>query len=196
MNRSDRLSSIAGPNLAFRLIRPGDADYVFGLRTDPDYNLYLSKVQGTVEDQRRWIERYVAREADGGELYYVIERRDGRPCGVVRLYEIGPRDFTWGSWVLDASKPAKAALESAYLIYVIAFDRLGLAAARFEVRRDNVRTISFHEKFGAQITGSNGDSLQFVYPREQFQVDRARYLALLERGRSSLHPSQPLPSRG
>ncbi len=70
-------SRIEGPQLVLRLIQPEDAQYVFDLRTDLDYNRHLSEVRGTVEDQRRWIEDYKAREAELRELYYVIERSDG-----------------------------------------------------------------------------------------------------------------------
>ncbi len=182
MAKANTLSPVEGAALRLRLIQPEDAEYVFGLRSDPAYNLYLSEVTGTADDQRRWIQAYKARELAGSELYYIIERLDGRSCGVVRLYEIAAQTFTWGSWILDAGKPSKAALESAYLIYVIAFDRLRLSEARFDVRRDNVRTISFHQKFGATVCGSDDENLYFVYPSNTFQADRARFKAILERG--------------
>jgi RimJ/RimL family protein N-acetyltransferase len=88
------LSRIEGPNLALRLIQPADAAYVHGLRIDPAYNRHLSEVRGTAEDQRRWIEGYKAREAEGAEFYYIIERKDGTPCGVVRLYDLDADSFT------------------------------------------------------------------------------------------------------
>ena len=90
----------------------------------PADNVHLSKVTGTVGDQRRWIADYKAREAAGREFYYVIARSDGTRCGLVRLYDIGPDRFTWGSWILDHNKPPKAALESAVRIYDIGFGRL------------------------------------------------------------------------
>jgi hypothetical protein len=80
------IANVEGPNLILRLIQPGDADYVYGLRTDPTYNRHLSDVRGTAENQRHWIEAYKAREVSLGELYYVIERKDGTRCGLVRLY--------------------------------------------------------------------------------------------------------------
>lgn len=174
------LGRIEGQILVLRLITPEDADYVHALRTDPAYNRHLSQVRGTVEDQRRWIEAYKTREAEGRELYYVIERKDGTRCGVVRLYDIGLDSFTWGSWILDANKPKKAALESAYIIYLIAFDILGLARAVFDVRQENVRTLEFHRRFGATETDRTEADIYFTYPRERFEVDRLKYLAILE----------------
>ena len=81
-------SEMTGSRLRLRPVMPEDAAFIHGLRTDPAYNTHLSPVTGTVDDQRAWIEAYKVREAAGEEIYYVIERRDGVPCGVVRLYDI------------------------------------------------------------------------------------------------------------
>jgi RimJ/RimL family protein N-acetyltransferase len=171
---------VVGPNLVLRLIQPCDADYLHGLRTNPAYNTHLSQIRGSADHQRRWIEAYKTREAAGDQLYYVIERRDGARCGVVRLYDIGADRFTWGSWILDAGKPRKAALESAVLVYVIGFELLGLRKAVFEVRRDNANTLAFHERFRATRTREDPQDIFFEYPRSQFETDKPAYMALLE----------------
>ena len=107
------IARVEGPNLILRLIKPDDAAYVHSLRTNPLYNSHLSKVTGNVQDQRAWIEGYQARETARQEFYYVIERKDGMRCGLVRLYDFDVKSFSWGSWVLDENKTRKAALESA-----------------------------------------------------------------------------------
>lgn len=174
------LGAVAGPNLVLRLITPADAEYVYGLRTDPAYNTHLSEVRGSVADQQRWIEAYKAREADLRELYYVIERRDGVRCGLVRLYDITADSFTWGSWILDSNKPFKAALESAVLIYVIGFEVFGIPKAVFEVRRANTHTISFHQRFNATQTHETELDIFFEFTSGQFAEDKPRYMAILE----------------
>ncbi len=180
MHRKVSLSRVAGPGLVLRLIEPEDAEYVHGLRVNPAYNQHLSQVRGTADDQRRWILDYKVREAAGEELYYIVERGDGERCGTVRLYDIDGERFTWGSWILDHNKPRKAALESAYLVYEIAFDRLGLSRAVFEVRRDNENTLGFHLRFGATETHSDPQNTYFEYPREVFEADRPGYLSILQ----------------
>jgi RimJ/RimL family protein N-acetyltransferase len=169
-----------GPSLTLRLIQPEDADYVHRLRQDPRYNQYLSEVRGTAEDQRRWIDAYKTREASGIEFYYVIECQDGTPCGTVRLSEIKSESFTWGSWILDQNKPRMAALESALLSYCVAFDLIGAVQARFYARRDNARAIAFHRRFGATETHADAQDIFFVYPRTQFEADRAAHLATIK----------------
>jgi RimJ/RimL family protein N-acetyltransferase len=173
------LTRIEGPNLTLRLITTDDAAYVHGLRSDPLYNRHLSEVRGTVEDQREWIERYKVREASVSELYYVIERKDGQRCGLVRLYNIGIERFTWGSWILDKNKPRKAALESAVLVYTIAFELIGLRHAVFDVRKDNHNTLTFHRRFGAKETHEDDQDIYLKYSKEIFDADRDRYLSML-----------------
>ncbi len=173
------LSRVEGPNLILRLIEPEDAAYVHGLRTDPAYNLHLSEVGGAVETQRQWIEQYKAREAEGDELYYVIERKDGTRCGLVRLYDIEAGEFTWGSWILDENKPPKAALESAVLIYDIGLDRIQCERAVFDVRRYNTHTTAFHRRFGARQTGEDSENVYFDYTRARFDAGRPKFIELL-----------------
>lgn len=173
------LARVEGPNIALRLITPDDAAYVHDLRLNPAYNQHLSEVRGTAEDQRRWITDYKSREAEGREFYYVIERKDGQPCGVVRLYDLDADSFTWGSWILDATKPPKAALESAVLIYQVGFDLLGMKKAIFDVRRDNKTTLAFHRRFGATQTHQTESDIFFTYPRTRFHADRDSYMDIL-----------------
>jgi RimJ/RimL family protein N-acetyltransferase len=174
--------AVSGWRLRLRLIEPEDAAYVHGLRTDPRYNTHLSPVSGGIEDQRAWIEGYKARETEGRELYFVIERLDGIRCGLVRLYEITPDSFTWGSWILDENKPPRAALESAVLIYRLAFEQLDIPKAVFDVRRENQHTLTFHRRFGATETGADDLDVFFEYPREQYRRDVGRYDEILSEG--------------
>ncbi|UOK72798.1 GNAT family N-acetyltransferase [Ancylobacter polymorphus] len=176
----DILTRVEGPNLVLRLIRPADADYIFALRTDAAYNRHLSEVRGTAEDQRRWIESYKAREADLRELYYIIERRDGTPCGTVRLYDIRAEEFTWGSWILDHNKTRKAALESVVLSFGIGFERLGRPKALVDVRINNDRAVAIYRRLGMTEVRRDDQDIYLVYARGRFEADRAGYLAILE----------------
>ncbi|WP_116083531.1 GNAT family N-acetyltransferase [Tropicimonas sp. IMCC34011] len=178
MTRDDA-TRIEGPNLALRLIQPDDAAYVHDLRINPAYNQHLSEVRGTAEDQRAWIEAYKAREAAGGEFYYIIERHDGTRCGTVRLYNIEGDGFTWGSWILDENKPRKAALESAVLSFRIGFERLGLRCASIDVRTDNVHAEAFYRRFGMTESKRDACDIYFSLTSEIFRSLTAQYQASL-----------------
>lgn len=177
-NVSD-INKVQGPNLTLQLIMPDDAGYVRTLRTDPTYNRHLSAVHGTVEDQRQWIEEYKAREANGEELYYVIERKDGTRCGLVRLYDIGDDSFTWGSWILDANKPRKAALESALLSFGVGFCCLNLPKAFVDVRINNEKARAFYVRLGMKELRREGQDIFFAYDRETFEADQNKLLQII-----------------
>ncbi|MEP2758968.1 GNAT family N-acetyltransferase [Parvibaculum sp.] len=173
-------SSIEGRNLRLRLVESGDAAYLHRLRTDPAYNQYLSTVDGSIQDQQRWIEAYKDREALGGEFYFIIERRDGVPCGTVRLYEIADDRFTWGSWILDSNKLRNAALESALLSFGFGFHHLDLNVARIDVRADNYHAIAFYQRFGMTKIEQSTYEIEFEYTRPQYEEDKPVYLKVLE----------------
>ncbi|WP_050929921.1 GNAT family N-acetyltransferase [Aestuariivita boseongensis] len=180
-----KISEISGKNIRLRLVSEQDAAFIHALRTAPMYSRYLSPVTGSVEDQRKWIAAYKSREAAGAEYYYVIERLDGHPCGVVRLYELTDDSFTWGSWILNADKPSKAAFESAVLSFSIGFDALGLYRGILDVRRDNAKAIAFYRRFGMTETGSDADNLYFELTRERFAAKQPELNNALQEGSCS-----------
>lgn len=176
-----RPAPVNGLRLRLRPVELSDAAYIHGLRTDSALNAHLSAVTGTVADQRAWIADYLRREAAGHEVYFVIERRaDGQSCGVVRLYGIAADRFTWGSWILDAGKPPKAALESAILSMGFGFEVLSLEQAEIDVRCGNHHAIAFYRRFGATETGADGLNLYFTHQRARFLADRPRLWAALD----------------
>ncbi len=173
------LERIEGPGLNLRLVTPADAEFIYGLRVNPDFNAHLSQITGTAEDQRQWIERYKHREAEGCEYYYVIERRDGVRCGVVRLYDIQGDRFTWGSWILDSNKPPKAALESAVLSFGVGFELLGCQVALIDVRRENHPAQSFYRRFGMTEIDEDLENYYFELSARQFLDRRVGFLEIL-----------------
>ena len=174
-------SGVQGPgHLRMRLVTVDDAEYIYNLRMDPAYNTYLSAVSGGVDGQRRWIESYKAEEAAGLQYYFVMEAPQQQRCGLVRLYNFEDDAFTWGSWILDHNKPPKAALESAFLIYDIAFRHLNVQRAIFEVMLKNDHTLSFHRRYGARETCMDEINVYFEYTSEQFGTDRAHIISTLK----------------
>lgn len=173
------ITRVRGPNLTLRFIEPEDAEYVYGLRTDPTYNTHLTKVTGTAGDQRRWIEAYKERESKGEEFYYVIENEHGISCGLVRLYEIDAETFTWGSWILDKNKPSKAALESAVLSFGVGFEALQRTCANVDVRVENAHAAAFYRRLGMIEINRTERDIFFAYPRSRFLADKLRYLKLV-----------------
>ncbi|MBK9162182.1 MAG: GNAT family N-acetyltransferase [Nitrosomonadales bacterium] len=138
--------SIEGSIFRLRPIADADASLVVELRNNSELNRFLHASSDKVEDQLAWLAKYYQRE---GDYYFVIERcSDGAREGVIALYDIDPNKSAgeWGRWIL---KPGSlAAVESAFLIYRVAFDLLGLEGAYCRTVADNSKVVSFHDSCG------------------------------------------------
>jgi len=125
-----------------------------------------------VAEQKIWLEHYKQREQEGNEYYFIIERTDSTPIGTVRLYDFRPdiHSFCWGSWILNENKTATAAIESALLVYHVAFDLLAFTQSHFDVRLENQGVIKFHLKTGATETHRDEQDAFFVFKKENYQI--------------------------
>lgn len=162
-------------SIYFRLVEETDAEFIISLRSDEKYNRHLSFVDDDVEKQKEWIRNYKKKEKEEQEFYFIIHRiSDSLPIGTVRLYDfIGSRDsFCWGSWILNENKTKYSALESALLIYDYAFFEKGFKRCHMDIRKENLKVIDFHKRFGVKIIGETElDLLGHYYP-EDYQLIR------------------------
>jgi RimJ/RimL family protein N-acetyltransferase len=159
--------SLEGPAFRLRPINDNDADLVIGLRSNPELNRYLHSGPCNLEDQNAWMDQYYKR---AGDYYFVIERRiNGMPEGLIALYEIDSETKIgeWGRWIL---KPGSlAAIESAFLIYCMAFERLGLNIIYCRTVGENIKVVSFHDSCG--ISGCR-------FLPQHFEINCHRYDAI------------------
>ncbi len=138
--------SLDGHAFRLRPICDDDADLVVKLRSNPELNRYLHASSNRVEDQLDWFKSYYTR---AGDYYFVIERRqDNNPEGVISLYDVDEqrRAGEWGRWIIRPG--SLAALESAWLMYRIAFEQLGLKTVYCRTIACNRKTVSFHDSCG------------------------------------------------
>lgn len=139
---------------AYRLrpIAEEDAELVVSLRSDARLGRYLHQGADDVSSQREWFARYFERP---GDYYFVVERLGGGvPEGVISLYDVDDTERTgeWGRWILRHG--SLAAVESAYLVYRIAFDVLGLDSVFCRTVAENEKVVSFHDSCGLKTRRS------------------------------------------
>ncbi len=167
-------------HVRLRPARPEDAAFVFSLRTDPTRNAFISKVDDKLESQRNWLLAYVEREKAGLEYYFIVESLEGEDLGTVRIYDLGPNDFEWGSWVMKPGAPPQASVESALGIYEFGFGPLGKSSCRFEVFRKNESVVAFKRRFGAEVLDDDGTTVRFRLTAADYQKDgRQRFARFL-----------------
>lgn len=181
-------SPLRSTSIVFVPAREEHSEFIFGLRHDAVINRFLSAPPKTVDEQRAYISSYRSKESKGSEFYFVIEDHAALRCGTVRVYDIRPHDkpnsFSWGSWILTNDKPRYAAVESALLIYELGFDRMQCTASHFEVMKENVKVVQFHQRFGAEIVGESEESFSMSLTAERFQDVKPQLLKLITRAES------------
>lgn len=164
--------------IKLRLAECADAEFINDLRVSEKYNKHLSKVSGDVEQQREWLSSYKIRENEGREYYFIILRKsDSLRIGTVRLYDFldDKKSFCWGSWILNEDKTNSSAIESALLVYKIAFEELGFERSHFDVRKDNLKVVDFHLKLGASMVNESELDYFFIYEKEVFNKFSVKY---------------------
>jgi RimJ/RimL family protein N-acetyltransferase len=169
---------LIGHAFALRPIELDDARLIVELRGDAERTRFLHPVPLDVAMQAEYLERYFERE---GDYYFVVERIGGAakgPEGLVSIYNLEPdaARAEWGRWILrDGSL---AAVESAWLIYRVAFECLGLNEVYCLTLSESLEVLSFHDRAGLarmrhlegviEIGGRPRDAIEHVLTREQW----------------------------
>lgn len=167
----------------FRLVGESDAAFIHSLRTSEVYNKYLSHVDDDITKQQQWIKNYKLREQAGEEFYFIIQRNDNQlPIGTVRIYDFikSENSFCWGSWILNEDKTKYAALECAIMIYDFAFFELGYNRCHMDIRKDNLKVIDFHKRFGVRIISESDIDYFGHYFKEDYLNYRSQIVQFLE----------------
>ncbi|MDC0864841.1 GNAT family N-acetyltransferase [Rickettsiaceae bacterium] len=169
---------ILGQNIDLRNVEISDAEFILSLRLDPDLNRHLSEVEDDISKQRDWIEK--SRQNDL-EWYFIVQNKDTKPVGTIRIYNIKGDTFCWGSWIIVSSARKYASFESAYLLYKFAFEELGFAKTTFDVRKENLIAINFHKNLGSTFIKEDDLDIYMMYTRDTFEKMKNQYIEKIER---------------
>jgi len=169
---------IYGKNIDLRPVEIDDAEFILSLRIDPKLNQYLSPVENDLEKQREWIKNYRLYSRD---LYYIIQNKEQKSVGTIRIYNIQGNVFCWGSWIVVFEARKYASFESAFLLYRYAFLGLGLNKTDFDIRKDNKITLNFHHKFGAKIFGETNLDYLMTYNKITFIEKQIEYQSIIQK---------------
>ena len=170
---------IYGKNINLRSVREIDAKFIFSMRKDKRKTKHLSAIGGTVNSQREWIKDYIPRENKQKEFYFIIEAKNNEKLGLVRMYDFQEDSFCWGSWLIKDNAPKTTAIESALQIYEFGFNNLHFNQSHFDVRKDNIRVVAFHKRFGAKIVNKDQLDYFFNFSKKQYAIIKKKYARYL-----------------
>ena len=166
---------IYGKNINMRTVEIEDAEFIYNMRQNQNKTKYLSKVTGTVESQKEWIKNYKQREDKQKEFYFLIESKNSEKLGLVRMYDFNNDSFCWGSWLIKENAPKTTAIESALQIYEFGFYKLGFERSHFDVRKENNKVVSFHQRFGAKIIDEDSLDYFFNFEKSDYEIIKQKY---------------------
>jgi RimJ/RimL family protein N-acetyltransferase len=182
--------TVSGHAFAIRPVQPADAGLIVRLRSDQERTRHLHPIALEESAQREYIARYLDRDDD---YYFVIERIGAGGEGLIGLYDVDlrARRAEWGRWIL--SPRSLGAVESAWLIYRVGFELLGLDEIYCRTLAENESVLSFHDRCGlvrrrrieggATLDGEQHDLIEHVlttagWPETSRQLeDRATRVA-------------------
>ena len=133
---------VDGINYRLRPVRLTDAEFIINVRLeDLERNCFINKISSDIGLQEQWITNYLSRDDD---YYFVVENLlDGKPEGLISVYDINDGRGEWGRWVIK--KSSLAAIESVDLLFKVAFEYIGLSEVYCRTIEDNHAVVSFHD---------------------------------------------------
>ena len=167
---------VKGRNINLREVELSDSEFILSLRVNPHKNKYLSITENNLNQQKNYINAYKKSIKD---YYFIICKLCGLPVRTIRIYDIRNDSFCWGSWILSDDAHPQFALESALLLYDFAFYSLHYKFSHFDVRKENINVINFHQKFGAEISHEDELNIYFKYSLESYLKARQKYKRFL-----------------
>lgn len=136
---------LEGLQVRLRTVQMEDAEFTYNIRQDREKTRYLHPVNGTLEDQKRWLRQQRKRE---GDYFFIVETKQRVPLGTIALYnicgdegEVG-RNLLYGNYLQN--------VETAILIRDFAFYILKLNRLIVTVHEDNIHVQGFEKKLGAK----------------------------------------------
>lgn len=134
-----------GYGYRLRPINQKDAFFIIEARLeDRERNRFIHTIPSDISEQEKWLESYFERE---GDYYFVIENRFTRqPEGLIAFYNEQDGRAEWGRWVVK--KGSLAAVESVWLLYKIAFEKVNLQELYCRTIKENIEVVSFHTAIG------------------------------------------------
>ena len=154
---------IDGLTYLLRPITIDDAQTILNIRLeDAERNQYIHPVKNDLKLEKKWLEDYFERKGD--YFFAIVNKFTDETEGLIAIYDEDDRRAEWGRWTIK--KGSLAATESVYLLYEIAFSKIGLKELYCRTISENSPVVEFHN--------SSGLKLRTVY-KDLVELDGKKY---------------------
>mgnify|MGYP003392389873 CR=1 FL=1 len=159
---------IEGKYVNLRSVNIEDADYTLSLRQDPELTKYLPKLDISLAQQKKWIEK---QRSKPGDYYFIIQDKEGANIGVIGVYDVQGCQCETGRIAVKNGNSFQS-LEAQLLTFDFAFDVLNLSKTVNYVYADNVHAIRLSQMFGAEVTNKFKDETGMIRVDHVISVER------------------------
>jgi len=167
----------------FRLVEIEDAEFIVSLRNDEKLSRHINATSAQIEDQINWLKEYKIREERGRDFYIICLKEDRTTkLGLNRIYDITADYFEFGSWVYSPEADSNTSILGDLFVKSLAFEKLHLKICNLQVRKKNRRVLWYTKSFNPIMVGEDELSYYFELNHDNFSMQRAKLLKLLNIG--------------
>ena len=173
---------IRGLTVYMRSTTPEEAEATYNMRRDKEKTKYMHQVNGTVEDQRAYLER---QQDKPGDYLFTVYDLDGNIIGMRGIYNVTNDSAESGRTI--GYGDAFQNMEALILGIDFAFDILGVEKVYMDAAVDNQSVRGIQIQLGAkEYKRSKLDGLEYEYvfsvlSKEDYIESRKKIMALIER---------------
>lgn len=169
----------------FRLVEPGDAEFIHSLRTHPILSRFVNPTEGGMVEQERWIINYKKREALGAEFYIIsTDPLTGSKQGVNRIYDLKDNSFELGSWLYLPGNDISKSILGDIFSKELGYTTLDFDYCTFNVRKANKSVVRYHKSYLPEDIGEDDINLYFRLSSGNFYFHKNKFLNLCGYGQS------------
>ncbi len=173
---------VEGIGVNLRPVEEADAEFTYRLRQDKARTRYVHSIDGTVEDQRKWISNQRKRE---GDYFFIVEDKMGTPLGTVGYYDLEGKNGEMGRMVVNGSFAQNC--DAILQLRRFAFEIIGADYVRCSAVNGNKAVLAQLKRLGAVQTGSYVDEkegfeiLVFRVDRDVYEAKKDKNLKLVKK---------------
>ncbi|MBR3043372.1 MAG: GNAT family N-acetyltransferase [Oscillospiraceae bacterium] len=136
---------ITGLTVKLRSVAESDAEVTYAMRADAEKVKYMHQVNGTAEDQRRYI---AAQRKKPGDYLFLVTDLNGNPIGMRGIYDVTETSAESGRTI--GYGDAFQNMEALLLGIDFAFDVLGVETVYMDAAADNSSVRGIQVQIGAK----------------------------------------------
>ena len=167
---------LEGKYVNLREVTIDDAEFILSLRCNEKKSRFLHKTEYNIEKQKDYIKKYLEKN---DEWYFIIENKEHKPLGTVRIYDVEGDKYTGGSWLMVDDALPQETIEGDLLLKEYSFNILNFTVNAFDVRKGNKRVAQYHKICGARIVDENDIDYFFELTKEDFEKNKAKFYQML-----------------